>query len=375
MNILQLCLSPDLGGLELYMARAAIELSKKHHVTAVVGHEAKLIRYLDGAKIPLFRLKRTFKPLPLLAARRLAKIIDEQAIDRIHMHWGKDLPLAVLAKRLSKRKPKLVYTRQMQITRPKRDRYHEFMFSNVDLVITITKALGDAMRRFLNPRYAERVVPLYYGVAEPRSFLSADERRSLRQQLGLPDDAFLVGLFGRIKRYKGQHLLVEALARAASEGKPIAGLIVGRAMELEYLEGLKEQCKGQGIADRVIFKDFIDNPQQLMQACDCVILTTVEETFGLVLVEAMRAGVPVIGSDRGGVPEIIDHGETGLMFRSGDSGSLYQQILALSEDAALCKRLASAGKEKADRLFNEEQHWPALDALFDGPLLKQESVG
>jgi glycosyltransferase involved in cell wall biosynthesis len=220
------------------------------------------------------------------------------------------------------------------------------------------------MRGFLNPAYADRVVPLYYGVAPPQSFLEEAARRVLRAELGVGEKTFLVGLIGRIKHYKGQHLLVEAIGRALAQGEDVAALIVGHAMEQEYLEGLQRQVAENGWQERILFRDFVEQPQRLMQACDTVVLTTVEETFGLVLVEAMRAGVAVVGSDRGGVPEIIDHGKTGLLFRSSDAEDLYRQLQRLWQDRDFCARLAAAGKAKADRVFDEERHFTALWALL-----------
>lgn len=360
MRIVELCLSPDFGGLELYMYRCCRELGKRAEVIPLVAAQGRLHARLGQEGLEPRVVERHSRALPLLAARRLARLIDEEQVDIIHLHWTKDIPLAAFAKVLSRRKPMLVSTRQMQITRPKRDPYHEFLYRQIDLNITITKALAEDMRVFLNPAYSDRVVPLYYGVAAPAEFIRPEERQDLRTKLGIGEKTFLVGLFGRIKKYKGQHRLVEAIGSALDRGADVAALIVGHAMEEEYLQGLKDQVTANGWQHRVLFRDFVEQPQRLMQICDCVALTTVEETFGLVLVEAMRAGVAVVGSDRGGVPEIIDHEENGLLFRSTDSEDLLRQLERLWNDREFCARLATAGKAKADSLFDEEQHFAAL---------------
>ncbi len=372
MKILELCLSPDLGGLELYMYRCCRELGKNAEVIPVVNAEGRLYKRLQDEGLQPRTLERKNRSLPLFAARHLARLIDAEQVDIVHIHWTKDIPLAALAKVFSRCKPMLVSTRQMQITRPKRDFYHEFLYSQIDLNITITKALADDMRGFLNPAYADRVVPLYYGVAPPREFLDTDARHTLRTELGIGDSTFLVGLFGRIKHYKGQHLLVEAIGRALENGEDVAALIVGHAMEDDYLADLKRQVQENGWQERILFRDFVEQPQRLMQACDAIALTTVEETFGLVLVEAMRAGVAVIGSDRGGVPEIIDHEKTGLMFRSTDADDLYTQLHRLWQDRAFCTDLAVAGKEKADRLFDEVEHFSSLSQLLTHRLVQYQ---
>lgn len=364
MKIIELCLSPDLGGLELYMYRCCRELGKTAEVIPLVNGEGRLYERLqrDGMSPRMFT--RRNRALPLLAAKRLARLIDKEGIDIIHLHWTKDIPLAAFAKAFSRRKPMLISTRQMQITRSKKDLYHDFLYRQLDLHITITRALAEDMRGFLNPDYADRVIPLYYGVAPPPTFLEEAARRVLRSELGIREETFLVGLIGRIKHYKGQHLLVEAIGKALSQGEDVAALIVGHAMEPEYLEKLKRKVAENGWSERILFRDFVEQPQLLMQACDAVALTTVEETFGLVLVEAMRAGVAVIGSDRGGVPEIIEHDKTGLLFRSTDADDLYRQLERLWQDRELLERLARAGKQKADATFDESEHFAALWELL-----------
>lgn len=364
MKILELCLSPDLGGLELYMQRCSLRLRQSDTVVAVVAPDSRLEERLRREGIKPLLLRWHSKALPLLAAWRLAQIIDREEVDLVHIHWGKDLALAALAKVMSRSKPKLVSTRQMQITRPKRDFYHNFLYRQVDLNITITHALAKAMAGFLPPECRERIAPLYYGVAAPEVVIDPAQRAGIRQELGIGADTFLIGLFGRIKRYKGQHLLVEAVTRAVRDGADVAALIVGQAFEEKYVEELKQRVTAEGLHERILFRDFVEQPQRLMQACDMIALTTVEETFGLVLVEAMRAGVAVLGSDRGGVPEIIDHGVTGLLFRSGDADDLYTQIKSIWNSRETLAEFAWRGQKKADTLFNEEEHFVALRALL-----------
>ena len=127
MKILELCLSPDLGGLELYMQRSAEALKDKAEVFALIHPEAKLRRLLDASDIQTHYLSSTFRALPLFSARQLARLMDQLEIDVIHSHWGKDLPLVALAKHFSKSKPRWVHTRQMQITRDKKDFFHNFI--------------------------------------------------------------------------------------------------------------------------------------------------------------------------------------------------------------------------------------------------------
>ncbi|HEB82684.1 MAG TPA: glycosyltransferase family 1 protein [Gammaproteobacteria bacterium] len=363
MKILTLCMSKDLGGLELYALRSALALSKDHEVVFVTAKGGRLDNKLHELKLQTFYLNPAFRPLPLLSAYRLARIIDREKIDIVHMHWGKDLALASLAKRLSRRKPKLVYTRQMMITREKKDIYHRFLYAQLDLMLTITRQLEELCKRYL-PGEHIRIQTLYYGVNPPDRFLDQNEVQQLRQEKGFAADDFVVGLFGRLEEGKGQYLLISALAEARARNKRLKALIVGHEMLPGYRQQLKDMAETAQIDGQIVFNDFVDNPQQLMQICDCICLTTYEETFGLVLPEAMRAGVAVVGSNRGGVPEIIDHGKTGLLFESRDADDLCRQLCLLHDQPALKAELATAGRQKADAQFDSAQHFAQLEKIF-----------
>ena len=182
-----------------------------------------------------------------------------------------------------------------------------------------------------------------------------------RKNLGFSKNDFIAGLIGRLEESKGQHLLIDALHTAKQNGHNIKALIVGHEMNPGYRDQLKSQANKLGVLDNITFQDFTSEPQQLMQLCDCVILASGQETFGLVLPEAMRSGVSVIGSNSGGVPEIINHEKTGLLFETGNSDNLYLQIEKLYLDPELKKALAQQGKQSADERFNNTLHFEQLE--------------
>ncbi len=186
MNILELCLSPGLGGLELYVFRSAQALSKNNNVITVLNTTGKLTAYFsEHSTIKAAYLGKSSKILPLLNARRLAAIIDRENIDAIHMHWGNDLALAALAKKMSGKKPALVYTRQMKITRHKNDFYHRFMYEQMDLMLTITKQLENEAKTFI-PGHDDRITTLYYGVDAPAQLLTRRRSAAATQRTGFP---------------------------------------------------------------------------------------------------------------------------------------------------------------------------------------------
>ncbi len=248
----------------------------------------------------------------------------------------------------------------MIITRSKNDFYHNFLYKQMDLILVITKQLEDRCKNYI-PLLADKITTLYYGVKQPKIILDENSIQQQRENLGFSKNDFIAGLIGRLEEGKGQHLLIDALHTAHQNGHHIKALIVGHEMNSGYRDKLKNQARKLGILDDIIFLDFSNDPQQLMQLCDCVILATDLETFGLVLPEAMRAGLAVIGSNNGGVPEIIDHEKTGLLFQTKDANSLYQQLKRLYLDAEYKNKLAQQGKQSADERFDNAIHFQKLE--------------
>jgi len=133
-----------------------------------------------------------------------------------------------------------------------------------------------------------------------------------------------------------------------------------------YLTKMKKDVIDRGLEKNIIFKDFVDDPQSLMQICDVIVLATYEETFGLVLAEAMRSGIAVVGSNSGGVPEIINHKKDGMLFTTKDAVDLYRCLKLLLEDTNLRKNIAKMGKIKADKMFDDNEHFIKLRKLITG---------
>ena len=364
---MELCLSAWHGGMELYMARTARELARRGHTVIPVLHpDATVLREIvSGAGL----IPRDWRPaavpeLPLLSARRLARLLDAEGAEALHVHYRRDLPLAALARRWSRRCPRLVYTSQMKISHSKNDPYHNFLYRQLHALLTITAQLREQTRARLHPTLRSRVRLLYYGT-EPPPLLSGAERAALRERYGLREGVFTIGLFGQKFEGKGQLLLVEALARLRAAGIACQALLVGAEVP-DFMPRLRERIAALGLQDFVRLEDFVPQPQALMQVCDVSVLATYQETFGLVLIEAMSVGVAVIGSNAGGVPEIIADGESGLLFETRNAESLAAALRRLHDDPGLRARLAAVGRRVAAERFSLARHHDELEAILRG---------
>ncbi|MFT2007604.1 glycosyltransferase family 4 protein [Pontibacter sp. 13R65] len=294
-------------------------------------------------------------------AKSLAQLAEEQETDVLHFHHKMDLKLAVLAKILSKQKFKLVYTRHMHIASSKKDPWHRFFYKRIDLFITITEQMRQTALRYI-PLPANAIKCLYSGVKAPAHFqVSNCQNLFAEEKYKAP---FRVAIFARIERNKGQHLVLEA-AKALHDNYPaLHYYIFGLPSDEAYHQSLLQQVAQEGLSDYIHFKGFHTQPTAIMPCFDVVLLPSLNESFGLVLPEAMRAGVAVIGSNFGGIPEIIDDMETGMLFENGNTKDLASKLKLLYQNKELREKLAKQGKQKADRIFSEEQHYLDLEQLY-----------
>ncbi len=359
-KILEVCFSPDLGGLELYMSRCTNELSKNFDVSCVVATKSKLKDFIKDVKMFEIKKKSSFS---IISSLKLAKIIDSEAIDIVHLHWTKDIPIVVLAKIFSKRKPKIIQTRHMTMTRFKSDFYHRFLYSKIDTIICVTKTLEKQVKKYIPQNIRPKTKLVYLGANEAK-LLSDKEIKEFKEELKV-EDSFMVGLVGRINEFKGQHLLIEAMKLLKQKSLNIKAYIVGHAMSEEYLDELKQRVVDYKLVESVKFVGFTKEPEKFMQACDVVLMTSKNETFGLVTIEAMKNGTAVIGSNSGGVLEIIDDEETGLLFESGSYKDLALKIEKLYKDEVLRKKFAVAGQIKANECFDNTKQFEKLNKFFN----------
>ncbi|WP_035992831.1 glycosyltransferase [Leptolyngbya sp. KIOST-1] len=278
--------------------------------------------------------------------------------DLIYTNTSKALILGALASRLCG-KPLVHHLRD--IVSPEH-------FSAANRTLLITAANGCATHVIANSRAtaaafvaaggnAKKVSVVYNGFL-PQAYQTATES-TLREDLGL-GNRFVVGHFSRLAPWKGQHILIEALAHCPES---VVALLVGDALfgEQDYVETLHRQVEQLGLNHRVKFLGFRSDIAQLMQACDLVVHTsTAPEPFGRVIVEAMLCQRPVIAAASGGTVELITHGETGWLCPPGQPQKLSDLICHSHRQPAQTQGIAQAGYHHALAHFTLETTQQAL---------------
>lgn len=231
-------------------------------------------------------------------------------------------------------------------------------------VIANSKASADALVAQGGDQAKVRVV---YNGLDPAPFdaVTQLEIDTARHQLGL-DGVPVVGVFGRLAEWKGQHIAIEAMADLPG----VHLILVGDALfgEQAYAHRLRNLAASLGLQDRVHFLGFRTDIPRLMRMVDVVLHTsTSPEPFGRVIVEGMLARQPVIATRAGGVSEILTHGDTGIMVPPGDPIALTKAIRQVLDEPHTAERLAASGRDHAEKEFT-------VDAMVQAMTRNMEEV-
>lgn len=352
-NIVEVCLSSALGGLELSAANCFEYFKNKTNCYVVVAPDTKLDKLIKNEN--KFTIKRN-KLFPFLPALKLAKFIDNKNIDVIHFHLAKDIVFVVLAKLISQKKTKIIYSRHMNMTRFKDDVYHRWLYKNINMLHAVSKQVKEQLQKYIPSSIRPPIDVIYLGVKE--GITDENKIEALKSKYAL-SNAFIVGMIGRIEDEKEQYILIEAISKLNNSN--IKALIIGSAPHDEYMKKLKDMVKSLNIEDKIIFTGFTKEVNEHIKLCDATVLATKKETFGLVVVESMRNRVCPIATNNGGPLEIIDDNINGLLFDRTPEG-LASKIEYLYNNPDIKKSLASTGYEKAKIEFDYDTQ---MQKLYD----------
>jgi glycosyltransferase involved in cell wall biosynthesis len=231
-------------------------------------------------------------------------------------------------------------------------------------VVANSQATAEAYKNAGGKNRRVRVIPNGF---QPFHFQSGCSVAAAGRWRGTREGKFpVVGLFGRITPWKGQHIFLKALA----ELPDVRGLIVGEALftgeDRRYSQELRELAAQLRIADRIHFTGFSPDIVPLLLSVDFVAhCSTSPEPFGRVIVEAMLAGRPVIATRAGGAMEIVADNQTGLLVKPGDSHALAAAIQRLIEDRGFAAEMGRAAKRDAEERFNLDRILQQWDACIE----------
>jgi glycosyltransferase involved in cell wall biosynthesis len=322
-------------------------------------HPEPATRWLAEQGLPVHHLGRSrFDPrilpdLVALARRRQARIL--------HVHGYAAADFGRLAARLAGAKLVL----HEHFADPGMPAYQGLADRALALLTDGAIAVSRSTRDFL---VEERFVPrdrvrLIWNGAPLDEFAPAGRERALRvrQELGLPAGAPVVGSIGRLNAQKGHRFLIDAAASLCRRRGDLRVLIVGDG---DLLEDLRAQASGLGIADRVVFAGHRTDVPDLLAALDVFCISSLYEGTPLALFEAMAAGRAVVSTAVDGCREVLEDGVSGLLVPPGDAAALAASLERVVADHALREALGRRALE-ASRLYDVRSCVEQMEALYD----------
>lgn len=206
----------------------------------------------------------------------------------------------------------------------------------------------------------ENVRIVYNGLMQDSDATPRD-RAWLCQTFNVPINARVIVAAGRLDPEKRHEYTIQAMAKVKDAFPEAYLLICGSSIFSEdYPQSLKKLAAELGLGERVIFTGHRRDLPRILASSDIFCLPSINEAFGLVYIEAMNEGLPVIAVESGAVSEIVRHGETGLISPPDDLEPLANNLIYLLNNPETASRLGQAGRERAARLFSSQrfiQNW------------------
>jgi len=310
--------------------------------------------------IPQQKLKAR-NPFPYLkTVFCLVNLVRGRHIDLIHSNLDIGNQYGVVAARLTGI-PIICHTRNLLSERP----FRRMFLRYADVLIANSCAVAASYARYIGK--SQKGVVIHNGVDLDEFSPSRTRNGVFRGKLGLPDDAFVIGHIGRICPEKGQHILIDAMAKVAKTHSEAHALIVGETVvdnSAAFLMSLKQRVLELGLAERVSFIGFVDNIIDLYADLDLVVLPSLCEGFGRSLIEAMAIGKPVVATRAGGGVEIVEHGVTGFLIQPNDHIQLAEAILKVTENRDAANEFGMNGRRRVEKLFGIEQNVRKTEQVY-----------
>jgi glycosyltransferase involved in cell wall biosynthesis len=327
--------------------------------------------------IPEIVAEATLKPRDLKALVALYRLLRRERPHIVHTHTAKAGFVGRLAARLAG-VPVIVHTYHGHVLHSYYAPRTTWLLRRMERVLGLLThrivAVSEQVKRDLadyrvaNPEKIS-VIPLGF---ELKPFLdSAIHRGSFRRELGVSNGAPLVGIVGRIFPIKNHRLFLDAAARVAAEEKAARFVIVGDGALRRQMEG---HANGLGIADRVTFTGWRRDLPRIYADLDVLVVSSNNEGTPVSAIEAMASGCPVVATRVGGLPDLIDDGETGYLVPPGDADALGAAVIRLLRNHEAARRIGESARARVSERFTIERLVADTEGLYAGLLAKRGIV-
>jgi len=359
-NVLHLCESSDTGGAESVLISLVEGLDKNRYKSVVcllsdgwLSAELKK-RRIETIVIPQ---PRSFDVLWLF---RVYRLLRDRRIDLMHSHEFATNVYASFLSRISGI-PVIATAHGKNYYAEKWRRRAAYRFVARQSVMV---AVSHDLKRFLAQRVAippERIRVVHNGIDLSR-YAVHEGNHAVRAKLGISASQRVIGTVGNLFAVKGQTYLMRACKAVVSAFPNCVLLVAG---EGEQLGALEKEASNLGIARNVRFLGFRDDVPALLQAMEVFVLPSLSEGLPLALLEALALQKPVVATNVGGIPEIVEDGVTGYLVPPKNPEALADKILLLLRDPQMASNIGQAGRKRVEVTFGLDQMVREYQSLYD----------
>lgn len=354
----------DWGGAQRYVFDLCASLPKDQFDCFVItGGNGILIEKLREQNIKVYILPSLERSVGLFKDLKsfweIKKILQKERPDTVHLNSSKIGGLGALAARICKIK-NIIFTAHGWAFNEDRIIFEKIaikvaawisLILNTKIICVSKKIFNEAPKFLISKN---KFILIYHGI-KPIEFLEKEKAwefliSHFEERVSLPQNTFWIGTISELTKNKGVEFALRAIAQLKNQD--LHFIIIG---EGELKNHLKKLAKDLNIENQIHFCGAIDNAAKYLKAFDIFSLTSITEALGYVLMEAGLAEIPTLASDVGGIPEIIEHHQTGILVTPKDPHSIARAIDKLLKDASLRTTLAQNLKEKVQTKFSFEK--------------------
>ena len=373
-RILHVCSSLSWGGAEMAAVKLAKQFSLRGHDIIFAAHpKGRIITELQNTNIEVVPISffRYFDPFTV---SKLIRLTQKHDVDIVHCHLSRDLAHLYWVSIFVQPLP-IILDKQVSSNVPKKSFIHRLIYSKVSKIFVLSTYLKQNVLETC-PVSKEKVVVIPGGVRLEDYKISPSVRGRIRNEWKLDDKDFVFGTVSRIDRQKGLEELVRAFGSIVRTNCFVKLVIVGEPTvgEPEFAKKLSAIVKELGVENNVLFAGFRSDIPHVLSAFDVFVLPSYAESFGYVFIEALASKLPVIATNAGGVPDIIEDNVCGILVQPKERKSLYEAMDRLFSDASLRKRFSDAGSSKVEEMFLEGKRLDKIEREYlnlierrDGP--------
>lgn len=322
---------------------------------ATIKRNNTFLRYLYDELCILY----SFSTSDIKRILTVVKIIKKRKIDLLHLYFGFHLRAEIVAARM--------------IGIPNFCHLHTFgdisvFDSMLHRWIDHRVFVSDAVRSHWIKKQPSPKGTIIYNGLEYEEFVAAHDLDGVRNEFAIKKNDFLICNVGRIVEWKGQEVFIQALSRIKEQTPELKAMVIGGVDpgKETYLDRLKQLVEKHRLTEQVIFTGFRKDIPRLLSAADILVHSSnLPEPFGTVIYEAMAAGKPVISTDAGGNPEIIDHDKNGILVKINNPLSMAQAILTCYNNRQWVVDMGEKAREKARRKYTVQRFAKDMQTLYD----------